>query len=162
MSGLATAGYEAARARIAQFLNAKDYREIVFTKNASEALNLVAYSWGLANLQPGDEVMAYIERSFSCTFQFRSSTSEYNFKFHSQSVKFIVSTVVYSYLLSFISKQKTQCHFHSLAEIKFSSQRPERLMQVTKPLTCLPLSFLEQDASRSCSAAGLAVSSRTS
>ena len=56
LSGLATAGYEAARARIANFINAKDYREIIFTKNASEALNLVAQSWGLANLKPGDEV----------------------------------------------------------------------------------------------------------
>ena len=56
LSGLATAGYEGARNRIAKFLNAKDYREIVFTKNASEALNLVAYSWGLSNLKAGDEV----------------------------------------------------------------------------------------------------------
>lgn len=56
LSGLATAGYEAARAKLAAFLNASSYKEIVFTKNASEALNLVAHSWGLANLKPGDEV----------------------------------------------------------------------------------------------------------
>jgi cysteine desulfurase/selenocysteine lyase len=56
LAGLATAGYEAARAKLAVFLNASSYKEIVFTKNASEALNLVAHSWGLANLKPGDEV----------------------------------------------------------------------------------------------------------
>ena len=64
LSGLATAGYEAARSRIATFLNAKDYREIVFTKNASEALNLVAYSWGLSNLKAGDEVIHILGLTF--------------------------------------------------------------------------------------------------
>ena len=63
LSGLATAGYEAARSKLATFLNASSYKEIVFTKNASEALNLVAHSWGLANLKPGDEVRS---RSLHC------------------------------------------------------------------------------------------------
>lgn len=53
----ATALYEDARMRIARFINAASSREIVYTRNATEAINLVAYSWGLANLKPGDEVL---------------------------------------------------------------------------------------------------------
>jgi cysteine desulfurase/selenocysteine lyase len=53
----ATDLYEGARRRIATFVNAPSADEIVFTKNATEALNLVAYSWGRANLQAGDVVV---------------------------------------------------------------------------------------------------------
>ena len=52
-----TAGYEAARVKVAAFLNAPSEREVVFTRSATEALNLVAYSWGLDNLGPGDIVV---------------------------------------------------------------------------------------------------------
>src|SRR5918998_5408180 len=50
----ATAEYEGAREKVAAFLNAPASREVVFTRNATEALNLVAYAWGLDNLGPGD------------------------------------------------------------------------------------------------------------
>src|SRR5436309_6545629 len=53
----ATAGYEGARETVAQFLNAPSTREIVFTRNATEGINLVAYAWGLNNLGPGDVVL---------------------------------------------------------------------------------------------------------
>jgi cysteine desulfurase / selenocysteine lyase len=53
----ATAQYEAARARIAAFINARGSREIIYTRNATEAINLVAASWGRANLGPGDAVL---------------------------------------------------------------------------------------------------------
>jgi len=53
----ATAGYEGARGKVAGFLNAPSEREVVFTRNATEALNLVAYAWGLDNLGPGDVVV---------------------------------------------------------------------------------------------------------
>src|SRR5919206_5339497 len=53
----ATAGYEGARETIARFLNAPTAREIVFTRNATEGINLVAYAWGLNNLGPGDLVL---------------------------------------------------------------------------------------------------------
>ena len=56
LSSQATAAFEAARAKIAKFVNAKTPQEIVFTKNATEGINLVAYSWAMNNLQPGDEV----------------------------------------------------------------------------------------------------------
>lgn len=56
LSAQATTAYEEARQKIANFVNASDSNEIVHTRNASEAINLVAYSWGLKNLRPGDEV----------------------------------------------------------------------------------------------------------
>jgi cysteine desulfurase/selenocysteine lyase len=53
----ATEAYETAREKVAAFLNAPASREIVFTRNATEGLNLVAYAWGLDNLGPGDVVV---------------------------------------------------------------------------------------------------------
>jgi cysteine desulfurase / selenocysteine lyase len=50
----ATEAYESAREKVATFVNAPASREIVFTRNATEALNLIAYAWGLDNLGPGD------------------------------------------------------------------------------------------------------------
>ncbi|KAH9790343.1 cysteine desulfurase 1 [Citrus sinensis] len=55
LSAKATDEYELARKKVAAFINASDSGEIVFTKNATEAINLVAYSWGLSNLKSGDE-----------------------------------------------------------------------------------------------------------
>jgi len=53
----ATAMYENARKKIASFINAKSTREIIFTRNASESINLVAQTWGRANLEKGDLVI---------------------------------------------------------------------------------------------------------
>jgi cysteine desulfurase / selenocysteine lyase len=53
----ATAGLEGAREKVRALLNAPDVREIVFVRNATEAINLVAYAWGLSNLGPGDLVV---------------------------------------------------------------------------------------------------------
>ena len=57
LSGRATDAYEGARDKVAKFINAKSRNEIVYTRNASEAINTVAYSWGLNNLQQGDEII---------------------------------------------------------------------------------------------------------
>ena len=57
LSGRATDAYEGARDKVASFINAASREEIVFTRNASEAINLVAYTWGLENLKPGDEII---------------------------------------------------------------------------------------------------------
>jgi cysteine desulfurase / selenocysteine lyase len=54
----ATAGYEEARQKAATFINAPSPRELIFTRSATEGLNLVAYAWGLDNLGPGDVVVA--------------------------------------------------------------------------------------------------------
>lgn len=53
----ATAGYEGGRRKVATFLGAASEREVIFTRSATEALNLVAYAWGLDNLGPGDVVL---------------------------------------------------------------------------------------------------------
>ncbi len=53
----ATALYEDARRRVASFLNAASPREIVFTRNSTEAINLVAHAWGRANLRDGDAIV---------------------------------------------------------------------------------------------------------
>lgn len=57
LSAQATDAYEGARDKVAQFINARSRQEIVYTRNASEAINLVAYSWAMNTLQPGDEII---------------------------------------------------------------------------------------------------------
>jgi cysteine desulfurase/selenocysteine lyase len=52
-----TAGYEGARDKAAALINAPSSREVIFTRNGTEGLNLVAYAWGLDNLGPGDVVV---------------------------------------------------------------------------------------------------------
>ncbi|OGV97122.1 cysteine desulfurase [Microgenomates group bacterium RBG_16_45_19] len=53
----ATQLYQAARANLARFIGASDPNEIVFVRNTTEAINLVAFSWGLAHLKPDDEII---------------------------------------------------------------------------------------------------------
>jgi cysteine desulfurase / selenocysteine lyase len=53
----ATTMYEGARERIAKFINASSSREIIYTRNTTESINLVAYSWARANLKQGDLVI---------------------------------------------------------------------------------------------------------
>ena len=75
LSSKATAAFEQARDKIARFINARTSREIVFVKNASEGINLVALTWGTKNLKKGDEVhfisllplthLPYLQCSFS-------------------------------------------------------------------------------------------------
>ncbi len=57
LSNRATDSYEGARDKVAKFINANCREEIIYTRNASEAINLVAYSWGLANLKKDDEII---------------------------------------------------------------------------------------------------------
>jgi cysteine desulfurase / selenocysteine lyase len=53
----ATTAFEGSRQKVRAFINAPDAREVIFTRNATESLNLVAYAWGLVNLGPGDVVL---------------------------------------------------------------------------------------------------------
>jgi cysteine desulfurase/selenocysteine lyase len=53
----ATAAYEAARHKVAQFIHAPAARQVIFTRNTTEAINLVAYAWGRANLKAGEVVI---------------------------------------------------------------------------------------------------------
>ena len=65
LSVQATDVYENARIRVQKFINAGHAHEIIFTKNATESLNLVAYSYGMANIQAGDEVVIAISEHHS-------------------------------------------------------------------------------------------------
>lgn len=57
LSARATDAYEAARDKVQRFVNAARREEIIYTRNATEAINLVAYAWGNANVQAGDEII---------------------------------------------------------------------------------------------------------
>jgi cysteine desulfurase / selenocysteine lyase len=57
LSERATRAYERARVQVQRLVNAAEAREIIFTRGCTEAINLVAHSWGRANLGPGDEVV---------------------------------------------------------------------------------------------------------
>lgn len=61
----ATEQYENARERVRRFLNAADSKEIIFTRNTTESINLVAYSYGLNNLHQGDEILVTIAEHHS-------------------------------------------------------------------------------------------------
>lgn len=60
LSAEATDLYEGARARVARFLGAESPRGVVFTRNATEGLNLIAHAYGRSRLQPGDEVLVSV------------------------------------------------------------------------------------------------------
>ena len=57
LSERATRAYEEARQKVCRFLGAAEPREIIFVRGATEGINLVAHSWGRANLRPGDEII---------------------------------------------------------------------------------------------------------
>lgn len=60
LSQRATDDYENARAAVAKFINARQPEEIIFTRNASESLNLIAYTYGMQNIHEGDEIVVSI------------------------------------------------------------------------------------------------------
>ncbi|HDT5893920.1 cysteine sulfinate desulfinase [Aeromonas hydrophila] len=57
LSGRATRAFEAARETVARFINAPHSREVIWTRGTTEAINLVAQSWGMSELQAGDEIV---------------------------------------------------------------------------------------------------------
>jgi len=57
LSELSTANYEAAREKLCRFINARSRKEIVFVRGATEAINLVAHSYGRSHLKAGDEIL---------------------------------------------------------------------------------------------------------
>eukprot|EP01026_Neomeris_dumetosa_P031029 TRINITY_DN2467_c0_g1_i12.p1 TRINITY_DN2467_c0_g1~~TRINITY_DN2467_c0_g1_i12.p1 ORF type:complete len:453 (-),score=52.12 TRINITY_DN2467_c0_g1_i12:247-1605(-) len=65
LSIIATQKYEEAREKVARLINAYSSKEVVFCRNASEAINLVAYSWALQNLRPGDEIICSVAEHHS-------------------------------------------------------------------------------------------------
>lgn len=72
----ATEAYESTRQKIAKFINAKHPEEIIFSKNATESLNLIAYSYGMNNLKKDDEVVISINgTSFKFSTMAKSNKS---------------------------------------------------------------------------------------
>ena len=65
LSARATTEYELAREKVAALINAGSAREVVYTRNASEAINLVANTWGAATLKPGDEIVLSVAEHHS-------------------------------------------------------------------------------------------------
>ncbi len=61
----ATEAYETAREKVAKFIGAGNPCEIVFTRNATESLNLIAYSWALSNINEGDEIVIAVSEHHS-------------------------------------------------------------------------------------------------
>lgn len=57
LSEQASLAYEEARRKVARFINARSAKEVIWTRNTTEAINLVAYTWGRANIGPGDEIL---------------------------------------------------------------------------------------------------------
>ncbi len=57
ISERASEAYETARKKVGRFINARSWREVVFTRNTTESINLVAYTWGQANIKAGDVII---------------------------------------------------------------------------------------------------------
>ena len=74
----ATEQYENTREKIAKFINARNKEEIIFSKNASESLNLIAYSYGLSNLKQNDEVALSIMEHHSNLVPWQFVTKQTN------------------------------------------------------------------------------------
>ncbi len=55
-----TAAFEGARAKVARFIGARDDREVIFVRNATEGVNLVAYTWGRENIRSGDRIISTV------------------------------------------------------------------------------------------------------
>ena len=83
LSQEATEVYEKARETITEFINARDSTEIVFVRGTTEAINLVAYSWGLSNLKRGDEVITSLLEHHSniVPWEITSKISGFNIKY---------------------------------------------------------------------------------
>ena len=76
----ATNEYESARVKIAKFINASKPEEVIFSKNATESLNLIAYSYGLENLKKDDEVVISIMEHHSNLVPWQKMTKAKNAK----------------------------------------------------------------------------------
>ncbi len=79
LSEAATAAYEEARVKVRRFINAPSKREIIFTRGTTEGINLVAQTWGRANLKPGDVVVSTVMEHHSNIVPWQILASEKGF-----------------------------------------------------------------------------------
>ncbi len=82
LSEEATAAYEAARVKIRKFINASSRREIIYTRNTTESINLVAYTWGRAHLRAGDVVISTVMEHHSNIVPWQILAAELGFTLH--------------------------------------------------------------------------------
>ena len=80
MSQIATDAMEDARRKAQKLLNAGNEREIIFVRGATEGINLVASSWGRANLKPGDEIVLSVLEHHSNIVPWQIASNKYGFK----------------------------------------------------------------------------------
>ncbi len=76
----ATRGYEGAHRKVARFINAYTPREVIFTRNTTESLNLIAYSWGRTNVREGDEIVSTVIEHHSNLVPWQVLAAEKNAK----------------------------------------------------------------------------------
>jgi cysteine desulfurase/selenocysteine lyase len=80
LSEAATEAYEGARIKIKKFINAGSKREVIFTRGTTESINLVAQTWGRANLKPGDVVISSVMEHHSNIVPWQILAQEKGFK----------------------------------------------------------------------------------
>lgn len=79
LSEMATELYEGARVKLQKFVNAKTRREIIFTRGTTEAINLVAQTWGRANLKAGDVVLSTVMEHHANIVSWQIAAEQYGF-----------------------------------------------------------------------------------
>ncbi len=82
LSEMATELYEGARVKLQKFVNAKTRREIIFTRGTTEAINLVAQTWGRANLKAGDVVLSTVMEHHANIVSWQIAAEQYGFTLH--------------------------------------------------------------------------------
>jgi len=108
----ATDLYENSREKIAKFINAKDAAELVFVRGTTEAINLVAYSWGLNNLERGDEVLVSLMEHHSNIVPWEITSKVRGFKIKYAKVNADGTLDYEDFESKFTSKTKIACLNH--------------------------------------------------
>jgi cysteine desulfurase/selenocysteine lyase len=108
----ATDLYENSRIKIAKFINAKDWEEVVFVRGTTEAINLVAYSWGLNNLCKGDEVLVSLMEHHSNIVPWEITSKINGFKIKYAKVNADGTLDYDDFEKQFSSKTKIACLSH--------------------------------------------------
>ncbi len=108
----ATDLYEKSREKIAKFINARDPAELVFVRGTTEAINLVAYSWGLNNLERGDEVLVSLMEHHSNIVPWEITSKIKGFKIEYAKVNSDGTLDYDDFESKFTSKTKIACLSH--------------------------------------------------
>jgi cysteine desulfurase/selenocysteine lyase len=172
----ANEAYERAREKVRAFVNARSPREIVFTRNTTESLNLIAYAWGLDNLGPGDAVVTTvlehhsnfvpwqeIARRTGAAFKAIPVTDEGELELEAldelaspERVKIVAATLVSNSLGTIVPSERVVDWAHrqgALAVLDAAQAAPHRRLDV-QALDC---DFLAFSAHKMCGPSGIGV-----